>query len=107
MVTKATRHQRQARERKLEAADGTADGVVFLWGDEELVIRSESDLQEALRRIGLTPAPDTARKQAPPTALRQRLARPQGVGGADLLDHSRPACEQRDADVAQHETEGD
>ena len=72
------RFQRQARERKLKAAGGSASVCVIMWADECLVIRSESDLREAMRRIGLTPASDTAGKQ--PWSLsdvwRQRLARP-------------------------------
>ena len=31
-----------------------------MWGHEELVIRSEGDLRDALRRIGLAAALDTA-----------------------------------------------
>jgi hypothetical protein len=86
MISKATRLKRQARERKLEAAGVVAGEVVFMWADEYLVIRSESDLQEAMRHIGLIPASDTADKQAGSDAWRQRLARPQrpqGIGGAD------------------------
>jgi hypothetical protein len=53
MISKTTRLQRQARERKLRATGGSAGEIVFMWADEWLVIRSESDLQEALRRAGL------------------------------------------------------
>jgi hypothetical protein len=37
-----------------------ASAVVLMWGKECLVIRSQSDLQEAMRRIGLTAALDSA-----------------------------------------------
>jgi hypothetical protein len=55
------RFQRQARERKLKAACGSASVCVIMWADECLVIRSESDLQEALQRIGLAAALDRRR----------------------------------------------
>jgi hypothetical protein len=62
MISKtSTRFKRRARERKLEAAPAPQAGeVVFMWGHEELVIRSEGDLRDALRRIGLAVALDTA-----------------------------------------------
>ena len=93
------RFQRQARERKLKAAGGSASVYVIMWADECLVIRSESDLREAMRRIGLTPASDTAGK--PPwssDAWRQRLARPQrskGIGAADRERRSRASSSWR------------
>jgi len=42
-------------------AGGSAGAFVFMWAGEPLVIRSESDLQEAMRRIGLTAASDRRR----------------------------------------------
>jgi len=77
MISKATRLQRQARERRLEAAPAPQAGeLVFMWADECLVIRSESDLRDALQRIGLAAASDTAGEHQC-HAWRQQVARPQ------------------------------
>jgi hypothetical protein len=66
MISKATRLQRQARERRPKAAPAAQAGeVVFMWGHEELVIRSESDLREALRRIGLGAVSEESLRRGP------------------------------------------
>ena len=84
MISKTTRLQRQARERKLKATGGSAGEIVFMWADEWLVIRSESDLQEALRRIGLAlHRIRPASAGAVPSRCRQAWSRrSQGVGAS-------------------------